>query len=446
MDKKRFVPGWVFAVVGVMVLGGGLYSLYSLAVRWTETDVVPSFTTVASASPMSVQRGQSTNLTITVTSHQPITALVDVEIWAPGNNRLFVYWWDYQQFQAGETRQFTTTWNVPPDAYPGTLPLSVNIFDPGDWNPQYHSNDAGTVTVTAAPVALGVYHPQAPFVPADIDAFASLVGDAPNAIMWYQLWGDGWGHRFLPGLVNPVAERGMMPMITWEPWAGAGRDEAQYALRTIVAGQHDALIRGFARGAAAWGKPYYLRFAHEMNGKWYPWSPGVNGNTATEFVQAWRHLVDIFRQEGATNTRFVWCPNAHWGGGPAYPDIYPGDAYVDWICLDGYNWSGTQYGEWRSFTQVFKSSYDEITALSAKPLMIGETASAERHAEEKAAWIRQAMLTDVPHSFPRVKAFIWFDEPAPEDRAVDWRVNSSPSALEAFREVAQSALYQGALP
>ena len=41
-----------------------------------------------------------------------------------------------------------------------------------------------------------------------------------------------------------------------------------------------------------------LRFAHEMNGGWYRWAKGVNGNTSDQDVQAWRHLHDLFAAEG----------------------------------------------------------------------------------------------------------------------------------------------------
>jgi len=34
-----------------------------------------------------------------------------------------------------------------------------------------------------------------------------------------------------------------------------------------------------------------------MNGKWQPWSIGVNGNTAAQYVTAWRHAHDIFRRD-----------------------------------------------------------------------------------------------------------------------------------------------------
>jgi hypothetical protein len=37
---------------------------------------------------------------------------------------------------------------------------------------------------------------------------------------------------------------------------------------------------------------------------------------------------------------------------------------------------------------------------------------------------------------------VWFNR----DGDADWRVNSSPSALRAFRQVAKNPLYKGRLP
>jgi beta-mannanase len=236
-------------------------------------------------------------------------------------------------------------------------------------------------------------------------------------------------------------------MITWEPadWT-QGTNQPQYALREIVDGRYDNHVRGWARDAAAWGEPFYLRFAHEMNGSWYPWSPGVNGNAgAAEYVAAWRRVHKIFEEEGATNVRWVWSPDVR--SSPHLAKLYPGAAYVDWVGLDGYNWGTSQPGHsWQTFSEIFGRSYDKLARMTKKPMMISETASAESGGD-KAAWIRQGLLVQVPKRFPRIKAVIWFhrNNEAEAYQQADWRVNSSEAALEAYREVVSSPLYQGRL-
>jgi beta-mannanase len=289
-------------------------------------------------------------------------------------------------------------------------------------------------------IALGAQPEGAPWDPAKIDQFTNKVGTSPKIVMWYESWSDT---GFSAARMEAVTSRGGMPMMTWEPWNfRLGRDQSAYALRTIVRGDHDAYVRQWARDARAWGKPLYLRFAHEMNGNWYPWSPGVNGNTAAEYVAAWRHIHSIFQQEGATNVRWVWSPNVATGSSTPFAEVYPGDAYVDWVALDGYNWGTTQsWSNWQSLASVFGPSYDALVKMTNKPMMIAETASAEAGGD-KAAWIRQGLLSDLPTRFPRVRAVIWFDL----NKETDWRVNSSPTALAAYKEVATSPTYQGRLP
>ena len=90
---------------------------------------------------------------------------------------------------------------------------------------------------------------------------------------------------------------------------------------------------------------------------------------------------------------------------------------------------------------MFRGSYDEITALSNKPLMIAETASTETGGN-KADWIRSAFLTEMPTRFPRIASVIWFNS----NKETNWRLDSSTAANESYREVARDPLYKGRLP
>jgi hypothetical protein len=300
-----------------------------------------------------------------------------------------------------------------------------------------------TTPVPTTPIALGAYIAGAPASPAQIDAYTSLAGVAPSVVMWYVGWGTSSYGEFDPAAMNAVTSRGAMPMVTWMPWEHErGPAQPAFALRTITAGNHDAYIRRWARAAAAWGQPMYLRFAHEMNGTWYPWSPGLNGNTSADYVAAWRHIHAIFQQENARNVRWVWSPNILSNGAGPFTDMYPGDAYVDWVALGGYNFGPTQpYQVWRSLAEVFGHSYDALAAMTGKPMMIAETASAEVGGD-KAGWITRGLLSEVPARLPRVRAVIWFHE----NKEADWRINSSSAALTAFRQVAASPAYRGRLP
>jgi len=157
----------------------------------------------------------------------------------------------------------------------------------------------------------------------------------------------------------------------------------------------------------------------------------------------WQHVVTIFRQQGATNVRWVWSPNAisEFSTFSPFDQNYPGDEYVDWVGIDGYNF-GTAYGSgWRTITEIFGTSYDALTAMTTKPIMIAEVGASEQGGN-KAAWIQQGLLTEIPQRLPRVRALVWFDV----KRDIDYRVNSSLASLAAFQAVVRSPLYQGSLP
>lgn len=305
------------------------------------------------------------------------------------------------------------------------------------------SQTVAAATTAEGSIALGAFVADSWWDMSRVDEFASLTGAPPAIIMVYQDWATRRMNTFDRSRMEAIVSRGATPLVTWEPWNyRKGRDQADYALRTIVSGQHDAYLHRWARDVAAWGKPLYLRFAHEMNGTWYPWAVGVNGNTAAEYVAAWRHVVTIFRAEQAHNVRWVWTPIAVDVGIRAFTDLYPGDDYVDWVGLDAYNWGTSQsWSIWRSFDQIIDASYQTLTAMTDRPLMIGEMAATERGGD-KAAWITDAFLTTVPTRYPRIKAIVWFQA----NKETDWRVNSSTASLNAYRAVVAAPLYQGRLP
>jgi len=271
-----------------------------------------------------------------------------------------------------------------------------------------------------------------PGAPTDLQNYTTAVGRKPAIVMWFQSFDEP---LFYPNQLPVVAALGAVPMITWQPSDSGG---GSIPLRDIAAGNYDDYLRQAAAAAAGWGKPLFVRFAHEMNLRGSSWGPGVDGNTAADYIAAWRHVVSIFRDAGATNVLWVWSPNVECGGACPFADFYPGDAWVDWVALDGYNYSSIGDVPWMSVSEIFGSSYDHLTELTKRPIMIAETASTEVGGD-KAAWITQGLSTDVPARLPRVRAVVWFQR----DKETDWRVNSSAAALDAFRTVADSPLYAG---
>lgn len=259
-----------------------------------------------------------------------------------------------------------------------------------------------------------------------VDSFEGLTGKTLQVILVYQAWEGDW-KNFRPQWINNAYANGSVPMITWEPWDYTrGVNQAKYRLSRIATGSHDTFIRNYAKAAKATGKEFYLRPMHEMNGTWYPWAENANGNKPGDYVKAWKRIVDIFKSEGATNVKFVWCANVIYQGSTPLEQLFPGDDYIDYTCMDGYNW-GDINGGWQSFTNLFANTYTKLEQISTKPIIIGETASAEIGGN-KASWITDMYLTALP-SFPKIVMINWFNA----NKEKDWRVNSSLSSLEAFK-------------
>ena len=224
-------------------------------------------------------------------------------------------------------------------------------------------------------------------------------------------------------------EQGRVPMISW---ANFRADGGGVYSSEIVAGQEDDLIRAHADSLRDFGSPILVRWFWEMDGS----NKAEWAQDPETWIAAWRHIVSIFREQGADNVEFVWCPNAWAFNTGDGADWYPGDGWVDWLCADGYNWAPGQDGaEWMSLGDIFGAFHD-WGAGKNKPMMIGETGVQERNPGEKPAWI-----LDIPDELrtrlPAVKALVYFDS----DTIYDWWIDSTPDSLEAFADMSQDSWF-----
>jgi Glycosyl hydrolase family 26 len=294
-------------------------------------------------------------------------------------------------------------------------------------------------TTQSASVYYGVH---VPGQLSDLSALTTIENDAQknvSIVLWYQGWGltDGT-QNFEPSWMNNVRNHGSIPLVTWEPWLYTkGVNQPKFALHNIINGNFDSYITKWAKASKAWGHPYFLRFAEEMNGNWFPWSEQVNGNKPGQYIKAWKHVYNIFNNAGVTNVTWVWSPNIEYTGSTSLTGLYPGDGYVNWLGMDGFNWGTSQPGKtWQTFAQVFTQTYNDILAISTKPLMIAETASTELGGN-KANWITDAYAVQIPGNFPQIKAICWFNE----NKETDWRIESSAAAQNAFASALQSSVF-----
>ncbi|MDD5593248.1 MAG: sugar-binding protein [Candidatus Margulisbacteria bacterium] len=283
-------------------------------------------------------------------------------------------------------------------------------------------------------VFLGVFREGAPHNMNYIKQFEQWVGKKPAQIMWYQDWAQAFPKEDAQNVIN----YGAVPHIVWEPWYWS--DHNKIKLKDITSGKWDGYITSWAKAVKEFGHPIFLRPAHEFNMEGYPWGIVNNDKDPQLYVKAFRHIVDIFKREKATNAKFVWSPMNY-----SFPDeswndwvkAYPGNDYVDWIGFDGYNWGTTQsWSDWQALKYLFRDQARKARKLwPAKPIMIAEFAASEKGGD-KAAWIKE-IPQYLRTSMRDIDAINWFDL----RKEADWRINSSERSLAAFKQIMKDPVF-----
>lgn len=239
-----------------------------------------------------------------------------------------------------------------------------------------------------------------------------------------------WTDTFTQGYIPADHAAGQVPLLSWRTTSVS---DAQ-----VLDGSQDGLIRQHAETLKAYGFPIFLRFDSEMNsaGGGHVWA----GNPQ-QYVAMWRYVQHIFDEVGATNVVWVWTPNSN--SNPDTPAnaiqaYYPGNAYVDWVGIDGFNF-GTEFGDtWDSLGSVMSQVYSLYSGV--KPIMIAETGSAPSNAYgSESQWITQAGTWIESH--PDIKALVYFDVKAEGDFAID----RTPQVEAAFKAMVDQPYFRATL-
>ena len=257
----------------------------------------------------------------------------------------------------------------------------------------------------------------------NVQAFQDLQGSHIDLISYFALFDvNDWNATEV--YANVAKNNGSTLVVTWMANG--------YGAQDLVNGRADNYIHEFAKGVKSFGDEIWMRPLHEANGDWYDWGVGKAGagNTDANVAEAFRHIVQIFREENVTNVKWVWTTNAsNQGSGTTLTGNYPGDEYVDYISIDGYNWGTCQsWSSWQTFSQVFKKAYNALANID-KPLFIAEISSSEKGGN-KAEWITD-MFEHFATDFSRVFAVMWFSQS--KENEGDWALNTSQAAVDAWK-------------
>jgi len=258
-----------------------------------------------------------------------------------------------------------------------------------------------------------------------IREFESIIPKNFNILATFTHWGN---ENSFPSHLAPFAkDKGRTLLVFWEAsdYRIAGPIQPNFSYDSILAGNWDWYIRSFAEQARAYGSPVILIPFSEMNGDWFPWGGTVNGNTPTKAVAAYRHVRTVFGS--VPNVKFGWAPNAESfprTAANAIDKYYPGDTYVDYVGVDGFNFDYAN-NPWETFDQIFGAPLTLISKYG-KPMYVFSFASAE--GPQKAAWITDALTVQMKR-YPLLEGWVWFNQ----NKERDWRIWSDDASLTAFK-------------
>jgi hypothetical protein len=199
---------------------------------------------------------------------------------------------------------------------------------------------------------------------------------------------------------------------------------------------------------------FYFRPAHEMNGDWFPWSATDSESTPADYVTMWQRMYDIFSDAGLSpdHIQWMWSPNASGIPETGTETYYPGDDYVDWIGIDGFNFGDAEsWSEWITPRDRFEEITRTIRRFSEKPIALSEVASSsfrdgKFRLEDKAEWIRN--LFDFVEE-ETIKMVLWFNVDKQDEGDSDWAIFGGARGTDNFeyeeREYAAYSAYREAV-
>lgn len=310
---------------------------------------------------------------------------------------------------------------------------------------------AGAITVTNGMLTqaacykglLGVYQEDISLT--NLTSFEAEVGRKMDLFEFFLNVGGGW-----PQAIDDIGGAGHKILCYLEPWdpVDGTVNQPSWTLASITSGAHDAALTALANTIKTKSYDVWLAPMAEFNGDWYPWCVGdgdvflpVNGNAVADFIPAWQHIHALFTAQGVANVKWAWIPNVEYSinnAEYAYSHCYPGDAYVDYIGIDGFNWGTTQTNtwgsSWQSFAEIFLPSYKAYTGLSTKDILIASGGTTSQGGD-KAQWITDMWVT--LSQWTRAIGMVWFNAA----KETNWMIEETAATLDAYIAGASSVRF-----
>ncbi len=281
--------------------------------------------------------------------------------------------------------------------------------------------------------------------PAEVARYRDTVGKSPTWVYFSQNWYEG--AAFPERTCQWIREAGSIPYVRLMLLSGAHipRPDPVYNLSNILSGRFDAELREWMRGARRFGTPLVAEYGVEANGYWFPWNGlwnregGSLAQSVERFRRTYRHIVELAREEGASNIRWVWHidpwddPPKRWN---RFENYYPGDKWVDWVGVSVYGMQTPNQRYYPAFRTQMDWVYGRLRKLTSKPVIVCEYGTIA--GPRQAGWTEAALADLTTGRWPHVIGFSWWNAGFYNDRVdkrafSDMRVEDNPALIEVMR-------------
>ena len=262
----------------------------------------------------------------------------------------------------------------------------------------------------------------------DLLSYEEAVGKSAAWVYFSNNWYHG--RQFPTETATWIREAGSIPYIRLMLRSGLKHDglEPVFTLQNILDGQFDSDLHAWCADARSFGTALIAEYGTEANSDSFAWSGISNGGGTTNaygnpaqpdgperFKDAYRHIIQICRDEGAQNITWVFhlgnesFPDEDWNRMENY---YPGDEWIDWMGISAY---GT-YRPQSSYVNDFRPGMDEVHArilklAPQKPIIIAEFGTAKNNLNlDQVQWAREALTAITSLQYWNVIGFSWWNE------------------------------------
>ena len=255
--------------------------------------------------------------------------------------------------------------------------------------------------------------------PEDVARYETAVGAKTVWVYFSDNWFES--RKFPASMCGWIRDLGRLPYIRLMLRSDLDQQhpEKKFTLTRIIAGDFDDDLRAWAEDAKTFGSPILIEWGTEPNGDWFAWNGKWNGGAkegSKRYVAAYRHIVDLMRQEGAVNLQWVW--HANWYDEPetkwnAFENYFPGETYCDWVALSAYGpLTPRTVDGLESFRFKIDQAYARlITIAPGKPVIVAEFGcDLHNHHVDAAQWAKSALDDLFSNRWPSIIGFCWWNE------------------------------------